>query len=256
MALSLLQLHFSDEPNEPLMFFVDDEESSQNGAEGPEHLVVTLRSNKPHLAMKMFTDSISGKLLLLIYLWEGVFVKNERKDLSELRKISNAVWERDVVFTENKMAIFEKTEKAMMRAMCGVKMIEKRRSQELNEFPGLKDTLDELARASGIRWYGQHVLRRDNGDVLRRALDFEVAGRKGRGRPNLTWKKQVEEHTIQIGLKKEDAIVRAKLRDGVYELSRNMRWIRPLALTQTKPDLETRSLIYAVSFCSSIQVLL
>ena len=26
-----------------------------------------------------------------------VFVKNERKNLSELRKISNAIWERDVV---------------------------------------------------------------------------------------------------------------------------------------------------------------
>ena len=50
----------------------------------------------------------------------------------------------------------------MMRAMCGVKLIEKRRNQK-------------LAKASGIRWYG-HVLRRDNGDVLKRALDFEVTG--------------------------------------------------------------------------------
>ena len=47
--------------------------------------------------------------------------------------------------------------------------------------------------ASGVRWYG-HVLRRNNGDVLRRALDFEVAVRRGRGRPNKTWKRQVEEH--------------------------------------------------------------
>ena len=31
------------------------------------------------------------------YLWEKVFVKNERKDFSELHKISNAVWECDVV---------------------------------------------------------------------------------------------------------------------------------------------------------------
>ena len=38
----------------------------------------------------------------------------------------------------------------------------------------LKDTLDGLARASGVRCY-EHVLRRDNGDVLRRALDFEMA---------------------------------------------------------------------------------
>ena len=32
-----------------------------------------------------------------VTLWEKVFVKNERKDLSDLCKISNAVWERDVV---------------------------------------------------------------------------------------------------------------------------------------------------------------
>ena len=66
---------------------------------------------------------------------------------------------------------------------------------------GLEDTLDGLARASGVRWYG-HALRRGNGDVLRRALDFEVAGRRGRGRPNMTWKRQVEEHIHQIGLKR------------------------------------------------------
>ena len=40
-----------------------------------------------------------------VFLWEKVFVKNERKDLLELRKISNAVWERDIVSKENEMAI-------------------------------------------------------------------------------------------------------------------------------------------------------
>ena len=95
---------------------------------------------------------------------------------------------------ENEMAILRRTEKAIMRAICGIEMIEKRRSQELTSLLGLKDTLDELARASGMQWYG-HVLRRDNGGVLRRALDFGVAGRRGRDRPNMTWKGQVEEHT-------------------------------------------------------------
>ena len=105
---------------------------------------------------------------------------------------------------------------------CGVKMIEKRRSQELTSLLGLKDTLDGLARASGVRWYG-HVLRRDNGDVLRGAIDFEVAERRGRGRPNMTRKRQVEEHIIQIGLKRKNAIDRVKWRNVVYELSRSTR---------------------------------
>ena len=71
---------------------------------------------------------------------------------------------------ENETAILRRTEKAMMKAMCGVKIIEKR-SQKLVSLLGFKDTLDGLARASGLRWYG-HVLRRDNGDVLRRALNL------------------------------------------------------------------------------------
>ena len=71
-----------------------------------------------------------------------------------------------------------------------------------------------------MRWDG-HVLRRDNGDVSRRALDFQVAGRRGRGWPNMTWKRQVEGHTNQIGLKRKDVIDRVKWRNDVYELSRS-----------------------------------
>ena len=80
---------------------------------------------------------------------------------------------------ENEMEILIRTEEAMMRAMGGVKLIETTRNQELMNLLSLKDTLDGLARASGVRWYG-HVLRRNKGDVLRKTLDFEVAGRKGR----------------------------------------------------------------------------
>ena len=62
-------------------------------------------------------------------------------------------------------------------------------------------------------------MRRDNGDALRRWLDFEVAGRRGRGRPNMKWKRKVEKHTDQVGMKKEDAMDRAKYCDREYELS-------------------------------------
>ena len=82
---------------------------------------------------------------------------------------------------------------------------------------GLKDTLDGLAMASGVQWY-EHALRGDNGDILKRALDFEAVGRRGREQPNVTWKRQVKKHTDQIGLKWEDAIDRAKWCDDVYKL--------------------------------------
>ena len=48
------------------------------------------------------------------------------------------------------MVILRRTEKAIMRAICGVKIMEKRRSQELMSFLGLKDTLDGQARARAV----------------------------------------------------------------------------------------------------------
>ena len=122
-----------------------------------------------------------------------------------------------------KFAVLEVVEKAMMRAMCGVKLIEKR-SQKLVSLLSLKDTLDGLARMCGVQWCG-HVLRRDDVDVLRKVLNFEVAGRRGHGKLNMTWKRQVEEHFDQMRLKKEDAIDRKKWHGGVYKLSRNTRGI-------------------------------
>ena len=49
------------------------------------------------------------------------------------------------------------------------------------EMLGLKETIDQLAMANSVRWYG-HVMRRGDGDVLRRALDFEVEGQRKKGR--------------------------------------------------------------------------
>ena len=46
------------------------------------------------------------------------------------------------------MAILRRTEKAMIRAMHEVKLIEKRRNQELMS---LEDTLNGLAKSSGFR---------------------------------------------------------------------------------------------------------
>ena len=50
--------------------------------------------------------------------------------------------------------------------------------------------------------------------VLRVALDLEVSGKRKRGRPKKTWKKQVEEETEKIGLKKEDALRQVERRSA------------------------------------------
>ena len=122
---------------------------------------------------------------------------------------------------ENEKAILRRTERAMVRAMCGQKVVDRKTTEEQMDMLGLKETIDRLATANGVRWYG-HVLRRDDDSVLRVALNLEVTGKRKRGRPKKTWKKQVEEETEKIGLKKEDALRRDKWRDGVRKIAEGM----------------------------------
>ena len=63
------------------------------------------------------------------------------------------------------------------------------------------------------------VQRRDDGHVLRKALEFEVRGKRKRGRAKKTWKMQVEKESKSVGLEKKDATNRARWRVGVREIA-------------------------------------
>ena len=65
----------------------------------------------------------------------------------------------------------------------------------------------------------RHVLRRDDGHVVRKALEFEVRGKRKRGRPKKTWKMQVEKKSKSVGLEKKNAMNRARWRVGVREIA-------------------------------------
>ena len=71
-----------------------------------------------------------------------------------------------------------------------------------------------MAKANGARWYWfGHVFRRDDGHVLRKALEFEVR----------TTKEDVEDASgdreqVSVGLVKEDAMNRTRWRVGVEEI--------------------------------------
>ena len=67
----------------------------------------------------------------------------------------------------------------MVRAMCDVKFVDERNTEELMDMLGLKKAADNLARANGMRWYG-HVLRRIEEDVLMKAMVHEVDGNVNR----------------------------------------------------------------------------
>jgi len=87
-------------------------------------------------------------------------------------------------------ARFERTEMRMVRWMSGVSLKEKRRSADLRASMEL-DAVGEVVRRNRLRWLG-HVLRKDPNDWVRKCMDFEVEGKRSRGRPVKTWKAVVE----------------------------------------------------------------
>ena len=53
----------------------------------------------------------------------------------------------------------------------------------------------QMAKANGVSWF-RHVLRR-------KALEFEVKGKRKRGQPKKTWKTQIEKESKSVGLEKD-----------------------------------------------------
>ena len=109
----------------------------------------------------------------------------------------------------SKVAILRRAERSMVRAMCGVKLVDKRNTLELMVMLGLKEAADKLVRANSMRWYG-HVLRRPEKNILMKAMVNEVDGKRKQGRPRMKWSVHVEENMRRIGLKKEDVAGRCK----------------------------------------------
>ena len=87
---------------------------------------------------------------------------------------------------------------------------------------GLNETIDQLAKANGVHWYG-HVLRREDDHILRWALDLEVEGQRKKWRPKRTWKKQADEESMKVGMRKKDALCRSKWSVSVNKIAAGLR---------------------------------
>ena len=84
---------------------------------------------------------------------------------------------------ENEKAILRRTERTMVRAMCGPKFVDRKTTGKQIDM---------------LRWYG-HVLRRDDDSVLRVALYLEVRGKRKRGRPEEASKRGDREDWFKEG---------------------------------------------------------
>ena len=102
---------------------------------------------------------------------EAAVTARTRCGLDKLRECSELRYGCEAwCLKESEMEILRRTERSMVRAMCGVQLKDRKRSTDLMFMLSLKETMDHLAMASCVHWYGQ-VLRRENGHILRRALD-------------------------------------------------------------------------------------
>ena len=74
----------------------------------------------------------------------------------------------------------EVTEMNMLRRMLGVTRRDRLRNEEAREKTGMQNIVKVVER-SKMRWYG-HVVRKGERDVVRRAMDCPVMGKRNRGR--------------------------------------------------------------------------
>ena len=77
------------------------------------------------------------------------------------------------------MAILRRTKRAMIQAISAVKLLDLRNSNKLMDMLGIKESLDGTDKASSMQWYG-HVLRKEDQNVIVKALNFEVSGSRER----------------------------------------------------------------------------
>ena len=51
---------------------------------------------------------------------------------------------------ESEMAILRRTERALVRSVSGVKLVDRKKMEALMEMLGLKETLDRMAKVNGV----------------------------------------------------------------------------------------------------------
>jgi len=103
-----------------------------------------------------------------------------------------------------------RTEMSMIRWMCGVKLNERKKSEELRELSGL-EPVSLMIKKSRLRWFG-HVERKDDNDRVKRCITWEVEGIRRRGCPKKTWWDCVKNDVESLGLFQKDAQSRNKWR--------------------------------------------
>jgi hypothetical protein len=113
------------------------------------------------------------------------------------------------------LARLERTERMMVRWMCGVSLKDRIPSVELLERLHIVDVA-EVVRRGRLRWFG-HVERKKVDDWVSACRDLTVARRRGlyRGRGKKTWMECVTADMKEMRLKRADAQDRCAWRSAI-----------------------------------------
>ena len=85
----------------------------------------------------------------------------------------------------------------------------------LRERLGLDDIISVLQQ-NRLQWYG-HVMRKEDGDWMKKCVDYEVEGARPRGRPKKTWTEIVQKNCQACKLNREDAVDRNRRRKQIRD---------------------------------------
>ena len=110
----------------------------------------------------------------------------------------------------------ERTERMMVRWMCGVSLKDRKRSEDLYNLLGINRVAD-VVRGRSLRWFG-HLERKSVDDWVSSCRRLVVEGARGQGRSRKTWEQCVKGHDMKLlGLHSEWAIFRDMLwRDLIW----------------------------------------
>ena len=101
------------------------------------------------------------------------------------------------------MQRLERTERMMVRWMCGVRLKNRISSEELNGRLGIV-RITEIVRRGRLGWFG-HLERKANDDWVSACRNYEVQGQRSRGRGRKTWDECVRNDLHKGGLNSQCA---------------------------------------------------
>ena len=120
-----------------------------------------------------------------VFVWKKVFVKDEKKRYQICLRSAILKGSETWCLRKREVELLKRTERAMLRAMSGVKLIDQKSTTELMQMFGVTVLIERISRASATKSY-KNVLRREESNVPKEALNFEVTGRRKMGKLKAT----------------------------------------------------------------------